>query len=44
MAFGITSKGVLKGLMYTAIGLTILGIIKNSMADTWAKIPGLKEF
>ncbi len=40
----ITGSGVLKGAMYTAIALVVLGLLKTAAPDVWAKIPGLKEF
>lgn len=42
--FGFTGRGLMKAVIYTLVILIILGIVKVSAPDFWAKIPGLKEF
>lgn len=37
-------SAVSKGILYTALALAILGFVKTSMPDVWAKIPGLNKF
>jgi len=45
MGFGLPSmQSIGKGVIMTAIALLILGFVKTSLPDVWAKIPGLKEF
>jgi len=45
MGFGLPSmQSIGKGIIITAIALAVLGFVKVALADTWAKIPGLKEF
>ena len=40
----LSMKGVGKAIMFTAIALVGLGLIKTAAPDIWSKIPGLKEF
>ena len=44
MGMKLTAAGVGKGIMYTAIGLVVLGLIKSSVPDIWGKVPGLNQF
>lgn len=44
MAMKITGQSVVKGMIYTAIALVGLGLLKVAAPEVWSKIPGLKEF
>lgn len=40
----MSAGGIAKGMLYTAIALVGLGLIKQAAPDVWAKIPGLNKF
>ena len=44
MGMKITGQGLMKGAIYTALAMVVLGLIKVAAPDLWAKVPGLKEF
>ncbi len=44
MAFNITGNTIMRAILFTAIALVALGLVKSSAPDLWAKVPGLNQF
>lgn len=40
----VSMNTVGKAVIFTAVALVVLGLVKTAAPDIWNKIPGLKEF